>query len=120
MAFPTGMTTYTILGVTIARSVDEGGHEPWLYPDLEYTKDVVLGGGLSYLDSGANVYPPLSFRASCLSGADRQALINALGTTATLTNSRGHSDTVTIVKARPINQGNNREYWLDLTFELRP
>lgn len=119
MSFRPGVTTYSLIGITIARKLDNPDHEPWFYPDPTYTRDSVLGGSQTYLDLGALQYPPLSFRASCLSPEDRSTLIGALFTTTTLSNSRGHSGTVTIVKARPINSGDNSRWWIDLSFELR-
>ena len=120
MSFRTGITVYTFLGISFARKLDSEDHEPWFYADPTFQKDVVLGGAKVYLDKGALVSPPLSFRASCLNAGDRIALINALWTTATLVNSRSHTGTVTLVKARPINSGNNSRFWLDVSFELRP
>jgi len=120
MSFRSGITTYTFASITFARKLDSEDHEPWFYADPVLTKDPVLGGTQVYLDKGALVAPPLSFRASCLTGADRIALIGALWTTATLTNSRSHTDTATLVKARPINSGDNSHWFIDLSFELRP
>lgn len=119
MSFRSGIAVYTFASIDFAR-VGEGDVVPWFYGELQYTKDAVLGGSLTYLDIGATVAPPLSFRASCLNGTDRQQLINALGTTTTLSNTRGHSDTATLVKATPVNTGDYSRFWIDLTFEQRP
>lgn len=119
MSFRSGITTYVFVGVTFARKLDSPEHEPWMYPDPQYTKDPLLGGATAYLDLGAMQYPPLAFRASCLSSGDRSTLIGALFTTATLTNTRGHTGTVTLVKARPINSDDNSDWWIDLSFEWR-
>lgn len=120
MPFPSGKTIYTCLSITFTREAAGGEVVPWFYPDPAMTKDPVLGGSQVYLDKGALVYPPLVFRASCLSSSDRTVLINALWTTTTLSNSRGHTGTVTITKATPINQGSYQQWLLDVGFELRP
>lgn len=119
MPFQTGYAVYTFSGITFTRQLDSDTYEPWIYPDAVITKDVVLGGSLVYIDIGASVAPPLSFRANCLSGTDRQQLINALGTSGTLANTRGHTDTVVLIKARPVNDGNIHDFLIDLSFELR-
>jgi hypothetical protein len=105
---PAGVTFYRITGDEL---------EPWLYPDPQFVKDAILGGSSAYLDFGADVYPPLTFRASCASAADRLALIAALRAQGTLSNTRGHSDTVTLVKARPINSNPYDLWQLDVSFE---
>lgn len=120
MTFPRGFTIYTFAAVTFIRRVDGDDLSPWFYPDTQYTKDIVLGGTTAYIDLGADVYPPLVFRGSCLSSADRLLLIAARGTTGTLSNTRGHSGTVTLLKAQPMNGGTYSQYWVDLLFELRP
>ncbi len=120
MPFPSGTTTYTFAGVTFARVVESDEVVPWLYPQPQYTIDTVLGGARTYLDIGASVAPPLSFRASCLSAANRVTLIGAVGTSGTLTNTRGHTATVTLVKAVPVNSAPYAQWLIDLIFELRP
>lgn len=121
MTFLTGLTIYSFAAVSFTRVSDSDEVVPWFYPDLQYTKDPVLGGGKVYLDSGASVAPPLTFRASCLSAIDRFTLKSALGTTGTLTSTTGpFSATVLLYKAIPVNQGNYRNWYLDLGFELVP
>lgn len=118
--FPSGRTVYTFAGVDFARVTESDEVVPWMYAETQYTKDPVLGGSVAYIDIGADVAPPLSFRASCLTGMDRVTLIGARGTTGTLSNTRSHSDTVTLVKATPVNIGDYSHWYIDLTFELRP
>lgn len=120
MSFPPGRTIYTFAGITFARVAASDELVPWLYPELQFTKDAVLGGSVTYLDIGAKVAPPLAFRASCLSNNDRGGLIDALGTSGTLSNSRGHTATVTLTKSTPINSGDYSHWFIELTFELRP
>lgn len=121
MSFPSGYTLYTFQTITFTRIADSDEVVPWFFPELQYTKDAVLGGGAVYLDSGANVAPPLLFRASCLSALDRFTLKNALGTIGTLTSTTGpFSATVLMHKAIPVNQGNYRSFLIDLGFELVP
>jgi len=121
MTFPAGFTVYTFAGISFTRKAENEEVVPWFYPEVTYTKDSVLGGTVAYLDIGASVAPPLSFRASCLSAADRYTLKNALGTTGILTSTTGpFSATATLVKAVPVNAGNYGRHWVDLTFELRP
>jgi hypothetical protein len=105
---PAGVTFYRITGDEL---------EPWLYPDVTYQKDAILGASTAYLDRGADVYPPMAFRASCASAADRLALIGALWEEGTLSNTRGHSDTVVLVKARPINSAPYDLWLCDVSFE---
>lgn len=120
MSFPTGRAIYTFAGVDFIRVAESDEIVPWMYPELQYTKDAVLGGALTYLDSGAAVAPPLSFRAECLTSVDRSTLIAAFGTTGTLSNTRMHTDTVTLVKATPVNIGDYSRWAIDLIFEQRP
>lgn len=121
MPFPSGYTLYTFATISFTRIADSDEVVPWLFPELQYTKDAVLGGGKVYLDSGAAVAPPLLFRASCLNATDRFNLKSALGTTGTLTSTTGpFSATVLMYKAIPVNQGNYRSYLVDLGFELLP
>jgi hypothetical protein len=120
MTFPSRYAVYTYAGVDFIRRIDGDDLVPWFYPDSTYTKDVVLGGAQAYIDLGASIYPPLTFRGSCLSSANRATLIAALGTTGTLSNTRGHSATVTLLKATPVNSGDYSQWWIDLLFELRP
>lgn len=121
MSFSPGFTIYTFASISFVRAPDSDEVVPWFFPDLQYTRDAVLGGSLTYLDIGASVAPPLAFRASCLSAADRFALKSALGTTGTLTSTTGpFSASATLVKAVPVNQGNYRSFYVDLTFEQRP
>lgn len=115
-----GRTTYTFSSITFTR---QAGDEvvPWFYPDGAYTKDPVLYGTKVYVDVGASTYPPMSFRATCASSADRSALIAALWTSGTLSNSRGHSGTALLVKAIPINTGIYAATWaVDVAFEYLP
>jgi hypothetical protein len=119
MAFPSTVTLYTFHGVSFARILDGDSFQPWTFLEAQYTKDAVLGGSVTYLDIGAFVAPPLSFRAAFAVGADRVALKAALGVTDTLSNARGRSDTMTLVKVTSID-GLSNQIWADLTFELRP
>jgi hypothetical protein len=114
-----GFTTYTFAGITFKRVVGDD-YEPWVWGDIQYSRDVVLGGTKAYIDIGATVYPPLTFRASCGSTADRAALYAAVGTTGTLTSSRGLSGTFTLVKARPVNGTPHTAYYLDTVWEYLP
>jgi hypothetical protein len=120
MTFPSGATIYTFAAVTFIRRIEGDDLVPWFYADTTYTKDAVLGGALAYVDIGASVYPPLAFRGACLSAVDRLALIAARGTTGTLSNTRGHSGTATLLKATPMNSGDYSDWFIDLLFELRP
>jgi hypothetical protein len=119
MSFPSGRTVYTFAGISFSRVGDE--IVPWFFPEAQYTKDAVLGGGRVYVDMGASVAPPLAFRASCLSAADRFTLKSALGTTGTLTSTTGpFSASATLVKAIPTNVGDYGRWFIDLTFETQP
>jgi hypothetical protein len=116
-SFPVGATIYTFAGVSFIRQRDGDTMQPWAFAETQYTKDAILGGG-SYLDIGGDVAPPLSFRARVLTTADRSALKMARGTTAVLSNTRGRSDTMTLIKATPVD-GLANQLDIDLTFELR-
>jgi len=120
MTFPSGATIYTFAGVTFIRRIDGDEFPPWFNADPTYTKDAVLGGSLAYLDQGGDVYPPLAFRASCLSAVNRAALVAAKKTTGTLSNTRSQSATATLVKAVPLDGGDYSSFWIDLVFEYRP
>jgi len=119
MSLPDGLTVYTFSGIQHARMLEGDSFPPWFADETQYTKDAVLGGSQSYLDIGASVAPPLSFRALVETAADRQTLQNARNSTGTLSNTRGRSATVTLVKATPID-GPINNYWIDLTYEYRP
>ena len=121
MSHPSRLATYAFAGVTFARRLEADEFPPWFNADPQYTKDIVLGGALAYVDFGADVYPPLVFRrAWCLTSADRATLIAALKTTGTLANSHGQSVSATLVSAVPLRGGSYRYFWIDLTFEYRP
>jgi len=120
MSFLAGLTVYTFAAITFIRRIDGDDFPPWFNADPSYTKDIVLGGTTAYIDLGADVYPPLAFRASCLSAADRLALVAARSSTGTLSNTRGHAGTVTLLKAAPQNSGTYTDWFIDLLFELRP
>lgn len=120
MAFPSGATIYTFAAITFIRKIEGDDFAPWFNADPQYTKDQVLGGEDAYIDFGADISGPLSFRASCLSASDRNALITARKTTGTLSNTRSRTATATLVKAVPVDGANYADYLIDLTFELRP
>jgi hypothetical protein len=120
-SFPSGITVYTFQSITFARVADGDSLEPWFSGSGQgYTKDVVLGGASVYLDVGATIYGPLSFRASFLSSADRAAFVALLFTSATLSNTRGRSGTAVLTKATPIDEGLYKQYFCDVAFELLP
>lgn len=128
MSFRSGITIYTFGGISFARKMDEDVI-PWFFAEDQYTKDPVLplttvgGAGISpvYVDLGAAVAPPLVFRASCLSAADRYTLKNLRRTVGVLTSTAGpFSGTVLLYKATPVNSGNYSRWWLDVGFELVP
>lgn len=119
-SFPSGFTVYTFASVSFIRVIEGENIQPWFYAEGQFQKDVTLGGTKVYLDVGATVYPQMVFRASCLSAADRLALTNALWSSGTLSNTRGHSATVVLVKAVPVNVGNYQSWLIDLSFELLP
>ena len=119
MSFPSGRTVYTFASISFARKMENDEVVPWFYPETQYTRDPVLGGSKVYIDIGAHVAPPLTFRASCLTAADRYTLKNALGTTGTLTSTNGpFSASVLLYKAIPVNAGNYARWWIDLGFEM--
>ena len=119
MGFPPNATVYTFSGVDFVRILDGDSFQPWAFAELTYSADSVLGGTVKYLDIGSSVAPAFSFRAALNSASDRFTLRGLLGTTGTLSNTRGRSDTMTLVKATPID-GQANQFWADLTFELRP
>jgi hypothetical protein len=118
MSFPPGATIYTFAGVSFIRE-REDIMQPWFFPESVYTKDPVLRGTKVYIDFGASVAPPLSFRARVLTDNDRAALKNALGSTGTLSNTHGRTGTVSLVKSTPMD-GLSNQRLIDLTFELIP
>lgn len=120
MTFPSRFAIYTFAAVTFIRRIDGDDLAPWFNADSVFTKDPVLGGAVAYIDIGADVYPPLTFRGACLTAADRVLLMAARNTTGTLSNTRGHSATATLLKAAPMNSGDYSQWWIDLLFELRP
>ncbi len=124
-----GKTIYVFSGISFTRGADSDEVVPWFFAEDQYTEDPVLplttmgGGQISkvYTDIGAAVAPPLLFRGSCLSAADRYTLKNARRTVGTLTSTAGpFSATVLLFKAIPVNQGTYRNYWIDLGFKLIP
>lgn len=120
MAFPPGRTVYTFQGVSFARAREED-MQPWMEGEIQYTKRPVLTSPGAppkvFIGIGADVAPPLSFRARCLTSTDRYNLRQARGTSGVLSNTRGRSDTVVLVKATPID-GLGNQLYIDLTFEL--
>ena len=112
-------TEYTFAGVSFIRLTGDE-YEAWSYPTAEYTKDAVLDGDGVYIDIGANVYPPLSFRASCASQSDRTTLVNAQRTTGTVANDKGHSNTAVLIKAIPINSNPQSLWQVEVLFEIVP
>jgi hypothetical protein len=121
MSFPAGRTVYIFAGISLARVAESDEVVPWFFPEDQYTKDLVLGGDKVYLDIGAALYPPLTFRASCLSALDRFNLKAARGTVGTLTSTTGpFSATVLFYKAIPVNAGDYGRWYLDVGFELLP
>lgn len=119
MSLPPLATVYTFNSIEFVRVLESTPFQPWLFGEIQYTLDAVLGGTDTYLDVGADVAPPLSFRALVANTTDRLNLRNSRGTTGALTNTRGRTDTVTLVKATPIDGPQNQLY-IDLTFVLRP
>lgn len=129
MPFPSGYTIYTFADISFIRALEGDEVVPWFYAEDQYTRDPVLplttlgGGQISkvYIDTGAAIAPPLVFRASCLSAADRFALKNARRMVGTLTSTTGpFSSTVLLYKATPVNSGNYRSWFIDLGFEQVP
>ena len=119
MSFRAGITVYTFANVSFARKLESDEAVPWFFPELLTTKDPLLGVG-AYLDIGSYVAPPLTFRAACLSAADRTTLRLALGTTGTMTSTSGpYTGTVTLIKAIPVNSGDYSHWFIDLGFEAR-
>lgn len=119
MSFPPGATVYTFSGVDFVRVLEGNDFVPWAFGEIQYTKDAILGGTQIYLDIGADVAPAFSMRALVLTAIDRFTLRNLRGTTATLSNTRGRSNSMTLVKASPID-GPANQFYIDLVFELRP
>ena len=122
MSFPTGSTTYffTPLNVTFARILDSDRFIPWAFPESQYTADPVLGGDQVYLDIGGDTTGTLVMVASCSTATDRQTLRLGRGETGLLTNTRGRSDTMTLVRASPVDSDPYTLYLIELTFVLRP
>jgi hypothetical protein len=120
MSFPTGRTVYTFGGVSFDRPRQEE-MQPWMEPELQYTKDAVRVTPGSppqvYIDIGADVAPLFAFRARCLTATDRFNLRGLRGTTGVLSNTRGRSATVLLVKAAPID-GLRNQLYIDLAFEM--
>jgi hypothetical protein len=119
MPFPPNATVYTFNSIQFVRLLQGDDFAPWAFGEIQYTKDAVLGGSKIYLDIGADVAPAFSFRALVLTPTDRFNLRNSRGITATLSNTRGRSDSMTLIKASPVD-GPANQYWIELTFELRP
>lgn len=131
MPFPAGYTTYYYApaNVYFARIVESDEVQPWFYAEDQYVKDPVLplvtmgGGAVSkvFISMGAAVAAPLTFRASCLSAADRFALKNARRTSGVLTSTTGpFSATALCFKATPVNANPYGLWLIDLGFELVP
>ena len=122
MSFPPGATVYTFApaNVSFARVLEGQEFTPWLFPESQYTADPVLGGTQVYLDIGGDGVTTLTMRGSCSTDNDRAALKNARGTTGTLSNTRGRTNTATLVKASPIDSAPYARRLIELTFVLRP
>lgn len=119
MSFPPGATIYEFNNILFVRVLEGNDFVPWAFGEIQYTKDAILGGTQIYLDIGADVAPAFSMRAQVLTTIDRFNLRGSRGVTATLSNTRGRSDLMTLVKASPVD-GPRNQFWCDLTFELRP
>lgn len=133
MSFSSRFSLYTYVpaGVSFIRKADDKDIVPWFEPEDNYTKDPVLtsvplaGGTISkaYIHIGASVAPPLVFRASCLSSANRYSLHAARGTVGVLTRTVPGgtlSATVFFYKAIRINTGDYSQWLIDVGFELVP
>lgn len=117
-----GRTVYTFapLSVSFTRLVEGDQFQPWAFAETQYTADPVLGGTQVYLDVGGDTEAKLEGVFSCSSDVDRQTLKNGRGTTGVLSNSRGRSNTYTLVKATPIDRGDYGRRLINLVFVLRP
>lgn len=113
-------TIYTFMGVSFYRVVEGEQFQPWAFPETQYTADPVLGGTQVYLDVGGDSTALLEMVGSCTSDVDRAALKNGRGTTGVLSNTRGRSNTYTLVKATPVDSTPYSLRLIQLTFVLRP
>jgi hypothetical protein len=120
MQLPSTFATYLFAGVTFYRPLQSAEIVPWFYPDTQYTADGVLGGTQVYLDIGGDSVTTLALRGLCKTAVDRQTLIVARKSTGTVTNSRGHTASATLVKASPVNTDDYHWFYIDLIFVLRP
>lgn len=120
MPYPPGATLYTFQSITFARVLEGDTFVPWLFPEVQYTADPVLGGTQVYLDIGGDGVATLSMRGSCSTDNDRAALKDARGLTGTLSNTRGRTATATLVKASPIDSMPYALRLIELQFILRP
>jgi len=117
-----GITTYTFNGIAFTRIVNSEVDPPWFFDGLELTRDTVLdasSGASSYIDIGARATTALEFRATFTTAGARSSFTALLGTTHTLANTRGHSGSALLTKAKPVNSGMSSVWYCDVAFELR-
>lgn len=112
--------TFAPLSVSFTRYLEGEQFTPWAFPEKQYTADPVLGGTQVYLDIGGDTAATLEGVFSCASATIRGTLRTGRGTTGVLSNTRGRSDTFTLVKATPIDSNPYTLYLIQLTFVLRP
>lgn len=115
-------TVYTFNSSDFYRVAGGDELDPWFESTVEITKDLVLGAtsaAASYIDTGAYAAGPLSFRAAFTSSAARATFLALLGTTHTLSNTRGRSSSAMLTKAKAIDAGGAYQWYCDVSFEQR-
>lgn len=115
------MITWSFRGADFYRMEPNGQAREWP-AELQTTTDVIAGDVSAvprrYVDLGAVVHEPWSFRAGCETQAARDALCALRYTSGTLETIGGASYQALLKKATPITHDGSGTYEADLTFEL--
>lgn len=112
--------TFAPLGISFARYLEGEQFQPWAFPETQYTADPVLGGSKVYLDIGGDNVATLELIGSCSNLTDRFTLRSGRGVTGVLSNTRGFTNTMTLIKANPLDGNPFTLYLIQLAFVLRP
>ena len=120
ITLPAGTNVYTWGSAFFYRQVDGDTVKPWFDVKVEYTQDLVLESGLDYLDIGATSYGPLQITAVVLDVSYRTTLLNAVGETHVLSNTKGYSQDATLISADPLDTKEGDRWLVTLTFIRRP
>lgn len=98
----------------------ESNYQEWFGSKVQFTQDAVKGSTRDYVDIGATGFEPLAFVAVFGSVSERDDMASRIGSEATLSNSKGFSDTAILISAQRIDVNGPSLYGLQVSFVKRP